>query len=230
MSQDSLNSTSRDCGDESPHSLGLASALTCDCNLDPRFASYTQDQSLAQNVIAFTILTDGIPIIYAGQEQHYAGGNDPSNREATWLSGYNTQAPLYTHVAQLNQIRARAIAQDATYLTYQSYPIYTDTSTIAMRKGFDGNQIVSVLSNLGSGGANYTLQLTGSGFAAGSTVVEILSCTDITVDGSGTVPVDMSGGAPRVSHRHLTFTVPSSSFWQILYPQAQLSGSGICGN
>ena len=186
--------------------------------------------SLAQNVIAFSLLADGVPIIYAGQEQHYAGGATPSNREATWLSGYNTQAPLYTHVAKLNQIRARAIAQNDTYLTYQNYPVYTDTSTLAMRKGFDGNQIITVLSNLGAQGANYTLQLGNTGYDAGSTVVDILACQDATVDGSGVLPVEMGQGLPRVcqgvafSHWYQLTTA------QVFYPQAQLKGSGICGN
>lgn len=155
--------------------------------------------ALAENIIAYTVLADGIPIIYAGQEQHYSGGNDPNNREATWLSGYSTSAPLYTHVAKLNQIRARAIAQNDTYLTYQNYPIYTDSSTIAMRKGFDGNQVISVLSNLGANGSNYTLQLNSTGFTAGETVVELLECQDATVDDSGVLPVNMGLGAPRVS-------------------------------
>ena len=43
--------------------------------------------SLAKNVLAFIIFTDGIPIVYAGQEQHFNGGIDPANREATWTAG-----------------------------------------------------------------------------------------------------------------------------------------------
>ena len=81
--------------------------------------SYTSDYALAKNAIAFVILSDGIPIIYAGQEQHYSGGNDPYNREATWLSGYNRQSELYQFVANMNQIRNRAIYVDSGYLTYK---------------------------------------------------------------------------------------------------------------
>ena len=153
---------------------------------------------MAENVVAFTLLADGVPIIYAGQEQHYDGGNDPNNREATWLSGYSTEAPLYGHIGKLNQIRSRAIAQNDTYLTYQNYAIYTDTNTIAMRKGFDGNQIIAVLSNLGSSGATSTLSLENTGFTAGEQIVEVLACQDVTVDGSGNVPVSMGGGAAKV--------------------------------
>lgn len=181
---------------------------------NPRFPSYTSDTSLAKNVIAYTILADGIPIIYEGQEQHYAGGNDPENREAIWLSGYSTTAPLYALISALNRIRALAIARNSTYLSYQNYVIYSDSSTIAMRKAFNGNQVVTVLSNQGSGGHKYALTLNGNetGFTAGEDVVEVLSCTTMTVDSGGNLAVPMASGLPRV-----------------LYPAAQLSESGICG-
>lgn len=177
----------------------------------PRFASYTQDLSLAKNIIAYTLLADGIPILYAGQEQHYAGGADPANREATWLSGYNTSSPLYEHVAALNQIRNHAVYVDATYLTYQNWVIYSDTTTIAMRKGYDGKQVITVLSNKGEDGAAYTQSLGNTGWAAGTSVVEILGCTTLTVDESGNLQVPMASGLPRV-----------------YYPEAQLSESGVC--
>ncbi|PGH02056.1 alpha-amylase [Blastomyces parvus] len=178
----------------------------------PRFASFTQDMSLAKNTLAFTILADGIPIVYAGQEQHYAGAQVPQNREATWLSGYNTQSPLYQLIAKANKIRNKAIADDHNYLTYKNRPIYQDQSTIAMRKGFDGKQIITVLSNLGSGGASYTLQLAGTGYPAGMKVTDVYTCTTTVVGSNGEVPVRMAAGEPR-----------------ILYPSEKLVGSGICG-
>jgi alpha-amylase len=178
----------------------------------PRFASITSDTALAQNIIAYTILADGIPIIYAGQEQHYSGGNDPSNREATWLSGYSTTSTLYKHVASLNQVRNQAIYKDSTYLTYKNWVIYSDTTTIAMRKGYDGKQIITVLSNKGSSGSSYTLSLRNTGWSARTSVVEMLTCTTASVDSSGNLQVPMASGLPRV-----------------YYPTAQLTGSGICG-
>jgi alpha-amylase len=212
----------------------------------PFIKSYTSDYALAKNAIAFVILSDGIPIIYAGQEQHYNGGNDPDNREATWLSGYNTSAELYQFIASANAIRTQAISKDSGYLTYkvrssssssssfhteknrpelvtnklrsipfytqQNWPIYQDTTTLAMRKGTDGNQLITILSNLGSSGSSYTLSLSGTGYSAGESLTELLSCTSsVTVDSSGNVPVPMADGLPRV-----------------LYPSALLEGSGIC--
>lgn len=179
-----------------------------------RFASVTSDMSLAKNAIAFTILADGIPIIYEGQEQHYTGGGVPNNREAIWLSGYSTTAPLYTWIAKMNQIRNQAIYKDGAYVTYKAYPVHSDSSTIVMRKGDTNYQVIGVFSNLGANGASYTLTLPSSdtGFTASQSVYEIGSCTLYTTDSSGNLAVSMASGLPR-----------------IFYPTAQLQGSGICG-
>ncbi|KAL3475633.1 family 13 alpha amylase in complex with acarbose [Aspergillus californicus] len=178
---------------------------------NPRFASYTDDISLAKNVAAFVILSDGIPIIYAGQEQHYSGGSDPENREATWLSGYKTTSAVYTAIAKANQIRNYAAFLDEGWLGYMNYAIHTDSSTIAMRKGGDGNQTITILTNGGSNAGDSTLSLSGTGFEAGASVLEVYSCTTLTVADDGSVSVPMSSGSPRV-----------------LYPAEKLEGSGIC--
>lgn len=101
---------------------------------------------------------------------------------------------------------------DADYLTYMNYPIYNDTNTLALRKGYDGMQVITVLSNLGAGGAAYTLNLGSTGWNNGTQVVEVLTCTTLTTASDGTVPVAMQSGLPRV-----------------LYPKDKLSESGICG-
>lgn len=85
-------------------------------------ASYTSDYSQAKNVLSFIFLADGIPIVYAGQEQHYSGGSDPANREATWLSGYSTSSTLYQWIASTNKIRALAVSKDTSYITSKVCP------------------------------------------------------------------------------------------------------------
>ena len=67
-----------------------------------------------------------------------------------------------------------------------------------MRKGFDGNQIITVLSNLGADGSTYALQLNNTGFTARENVIEVLACQSTQVDDSGVLPVSMGGGAPKV--------------------------------
>lgn len=181
---------------------------------NPRFASYTSDYSQAKNVISFMFFSDGIPIVYAGQEQHYSGGADPANREAVWLSGYSTSATLYSWIASTNKIRKLAISKDSAYITSKNNPFYYDSNTLAMRKGsVAGSQVITVLSNKGSSGSSYTLSLSGTGYSAGATLVEMYTCTTLTVDSSGNLAVPMVSGLPRVF-------VPSS--W--------VSGSGLCGD
>ena len=180
---------------------------------NPRFPYYTSDYSLAKNAIAFTMLADGVPIIYEGQEQHYDGGGVPLNREAVWLSGYDATAELYIHIASLNQIRNEAVHLDDGYVTYHAAATYSDDSTIVMRKGNAGYQIVGVFSNLGADGNSYTLTLSSdeTGFTDSQEVIEALSCTAYTTDSSGNLDVAMADGLPRV-----------------FYPAAKLDGSGIC--
>lgn len=180
----------------------------------PRFGQLTGDMSLAQNVISFTMLTDGIPIIYEGQEQHYqseGGSGVPYNREAIWFSDYNTDAPLYVLVSQLNGIRNYAMTKDSAYTTTQTKVVYSDSSTIVMSKGTAGEQVVAVLSNLGDAGSSYNLTLSKTGYTSGQVVVDVLSCDSVTVDSSGDISVPMAGGLPRV-----------------YYPLSALSGSDIC--
>lgn len=178
---------------------------------NPRFPSYTSDYSLDKNAVAFTMLADGIPIIYQGQEQHFSGGSVPNNREALWLSGYSTSDPMYSHIATLNALRNWAVQHDTGFVTYKQVPIYQDGHVIATRKGTTGAQMVGVFNNLGSGGSTYTLSLSGTGYTSGQAVMEIFTCTQVTVDSSGNLAVPMAGGLPRV-----------------FYPVSALSGSGLC--
>ena len=181
---------------------------------NPRFPSITSDISLAKNAIAFTILMDGIPIVYYGQEQHFSGGIVPNDREALWTSDYDTSSTLYTFIAGINSIRNHAISEDDAYVTYNADVTYSDSSTIVIRKGDTGSQIVSVHSNLGASGSSYTLTLSSAetGFTDGESVTEILTCTAYTV-GSGGLAVSMASGLPRV-----------------FYGTSALDGSGLCGS
>ncbi|KAI0490164.1 alpha-amylase [Xylaria cf. heliscus] len=179
---------------------------------NPRFASLTSDYALAKNAIAFTILMDGIPIIYQGQEQHFSGSVDPNNREVLWTSNYATNSQLYSWIAKVNQIRNQAIFIDGQYVNYQAWPMSPNSKTIVLRKGFGGTQIVSVHTNIGANGASYGLSLTSdyTGFTANQALTEVMSCTSYTTDGSGT----------------LSFSQGPET--KVFYPSAKLAGSGIC--
>lgn len=75
---------------------------------NPRWLSEKDDTTLLQNALAYVILSRGIPIVYYGTEQGYAGGADPENREDLWRSGYDTESELYKAITALNEARAGA--------------------------------------------------------------------------------------------------------------------------
>lgn len=150
-------------------------------------------------------LLAGIPIVYQGQEQHYAGSGTPHNREAVWFSGYSTGSELYKWIAKLNKIRSHAIADDAEYLSNMRV-IYSDNHNIATRKG----QLVGVFTNVGSSSSATVMVPTG--FGGGTRLVDVMSCNSHTTEGDGRLTVHLAGGLPAV-----------------LYPADRLSGSGICG-
>jgi alpha-amylase len=183
---------------------------------NPRFASVTSDIALAKNAIAFTILMDGIPIIYQGQEQHFGGTEDPNNREALWTSGYatttNNVGGLYSWIAKVNAMRKTAIKTDSGYVKYQAIPTTPDSRTIALRKGNNGAQIVSSFTNIGASGSGYqvSLGIDFTGFAANTELIEVMSCSSVKTDGSG----------------NLVFTQGPET--KVFFPAAKLSGSGIC--
>lgn len=176
----------------------------------PRFPYHTSDVSLTKNAIAFTMLQDGIPIVYQGQEQFFKGGDVTANREALWTSLYSTTSTFYTFIKQINGLRNWAKEHDPSYLTNKAVPSSPDSQTIVMRKG----SVVSVYNNRGANGAGtFTLSSSVSGFKSGQPVMEILTCKASSTDSSGNLAMTITGGQP-----------------QIFYPASALSRSGICTN
>ncbi|KAL4994851.1 glycoside hydrolase superfamily [Aspergillus recurvatus] len=179
---------------------------------NPRFPNYTPDVSRAKNVLAFLFFTDGIPIVYAGQEQHYSGSNDPYNREPVWWSSYSTSSELYTFIATTNKIRKLAISKDSSYLTSRNAPFYSDSNYIAMRKGSGVSQVLTLLNNIGTSIGSYTFDLYDHGYSSGSNLVELYTCSSVQVGSNGAITIPMTSGLPRV-----------------LVPAAWVPGSGLCG-
>lgn len=163
---------------------------------NPRFPSKNEDIALAKNVITLTMLTDGIPIIYQGQEQHYRslGGEDnPYNREALWLSGYDRNHELYKLITLLNRVRKRAMREDSTFLTTRAKVVHKSVQTIAIEKG----RLLLVLSNGGSQSAKY-IRSVRSRFPIGSRVTDILTCQTQMVGQNGSLDVTLEAGRPKV--------------------------------
>lgn len=136
----------------------------------------------------------------------------PNNREDIWSSGYSTTSELYTFIKIINAIRTQALTKDSSYLTYKAYPVYSDSQTIAMRKG-ETYPIISVFTNSGASGSAYSITLSSSdtGFSENQSITELLTCTVSTTDSGGNLVVNISSGLPRV-----------------YYPTSAISGSTVC--
>ncbi|KAJ5109401.1 glycoside hydrolase superfamily [Penicillium angulare] len=176
-----------------------------------RFPSFVDDISLAKNVLTFTLLYDGVPFIYQGQEQHFKGANTPANRQALWLSGYKTDAELYSLITKLNKIRKQAVRLDSSYVDQQTTNIYLGGSELGFSKGVEGKQTIMLLSTQGTNSQPYDVILQGT-YNAGMAVTEVIYCSNYTVDAYGSLRVGMESGLPRV-----------------FFPTRLMEGSGLCG-
>ena len=164
-----------------------------------RFPNLATDSGLDQNAIAFVMLNDGIPIIYAGEEQYYSGGAPPADRETTWTSNYDTTNIYYGLIKKINLFRNCVMANDATYVTTKSVPFYLDTQVLGVKKGSTpAKQVVGVFNNRGTGAIAYTINMNNTGWTAGQQVYEIYTQQTVTVAVDNTLPVYMYGGQPRI--------------------------------
>ncbi|PIB03036.1 Alpha-amylase A type-3 [Cercospora beticola] len=177
-----------------------------------RFPSITKDIGLTKNVIAFTVLNDGIPVVYQGQEQGFSGATDPYNREPLWTSFYSTKSTLYTFYSALNGARRLAINKDSTYASSKSTVWYSDAQTIVTRKGASNAYLISLFTNRGAGNnGNIILPAAKTGIQPGTKFTDLLSCEVFSADTSGNLAISITNGLPRA-----------------LYITSALTGSDTC--
>ncbi|KAJ7193425.1 glycoside hydrolase family 13 protein [Mycena pura] len=179
----------------------------------PRFPSYTSDLALIKNAMVWPFVGDGIPILYYGQEQGYQGDGDPSNREALWLSGYETNKPLVAHVTALNAARKLAIARNASFLTGRAYWIpQPNLSSLMLAKP----PLLALLTNAGANASvQPTWNIPAGQYAPNTTLVDVLACVPVVLDGAG------PGGA--------TVVRAQAGRPQVLVPASMLrAGGGAC--
>ncbi|EMF09859.1 glycoside hydrolase family 13 protein [Sphaerulina musiva SO2202] len=201
-----------------------------------------------QNALTFQFLSDGIPILYQGQEQFFTGSSVPENRQALWLTGFERNTELYRHVQKLNQIRSWAIFQapasssssyasssgndneneNESYLLSPSIPTPLTEQILSLRKGPVGKQIVCILNNLNN------------------LPIKSSSSDDDDDDDSSTTTITLSstasGFTPEMSlmeifscqifktdsRGNLGVTVTAGRVL-VFYPRGKIEGSGVCG-
>ncbi|WVQ82166.1 hypothetical protein IAT38_004294 [Cryptococcus sp. DSM 104549] len=169
----------------------------------PRWRNTTADSQLAYNAMVAQFIFDGLPVVYYGQEQDFAGGaGDPYNREALWPSQY-ANTTTYNHIKRLNQIRHAVISNGTlfngqTFLDAQTKIVASTTKDVAFRKG----PVLAVLNNRGSPSQSDAFGVPTSGWPSQSSVIDLLSCKQFTVGSGGAISISYSpsgsGGMPYV--------------------------------
>ncbi|TEY77231.1 hypothetical protein BOTCAL_0057g00210 [Botryotinia calthae] len=155
----------------------------------PRFTNDTNaDLAVVKNAMAWNLLTDGVPIIYYGQEQSYSGDGDPGSRELMWTSNYNI-TPLYQYIARLNQIRK--LGWDVGFGTHLTTSLYVEDNVAVTQKG----PVLMVLTNLGSQARSKTIS-TPTMFKNGTIIVDILTGESFRVKRSTNITI--VSGEPRI--------------------------------
>mmetsp|Transcript_20917 Transcript_20917/g.15037 ORF Transcript_20917/g.15037 Transcript_20917/m.15037 type:complete len:350 (+) Transcript_20917:42-1091(+) len=81
----SMNNFENRYNQEEPHFNDLnALGVFVDNHDNERFLHSHNNHANFRSAITFSLTSQGIPFVYYGSEQYYAGGNDPANRESLW--------------------------------------------------------------------------------------------------------------------------------------------------
>ncbi len=165
----------------------------------PRFLYEGQLPGL-RNALTFIFTAQGIPCIYYGTEQELRGGNDPSNREDLWDTGFNRDTSTFKHIQKLAKVRKdhAAIRKGGIRVTWSTERIADeeDAGIFAYeRSGGDaGDDYVLVVFNTHAEKASAPGLMGATmivGAAPGTTLTDKLgSGRSVTVGGDGSVVFD----------------------------------------
>ncbi|KAG9011795.1 hypothetical protein FRB94_007521 [Tulasnella sp. JGI-2019a] len=172
----------------------------------PRWSNISVDPQSNWNALTFSFMSDGIPIVYYGQEQRFHGAADPMNREPLWPSGY-ASTPTMQFIQILNQLRNQLV-NASDWATQPAQIISSTNSTIFLAKGY----VLSVMTNIGSPPANMSANMVGTGFESGQVMIDVVTCTQVIIGSQGSVNIDYTKGGRAA----------------ILLPEYYLRGTTIC--
>lgn len=96
----------------------------------PRFLNQNDDIIAFKSALTWILMSEGIPIIYYGEEQGFSGGSDPNNREPLWTTRFNTSSELYQWIKLVVDYR-----KSARVWNYQQIQRYVDDSFYAFSRG-----------------------------------------------------------------------------------------------
>jgi glycosidase len=155
--------------------------------------------------LAYLMTEDGIPCLYYGTEQDFAGGNDPQNREVLWSSGYDTTGATFRWVSRLTHIRRAYPA-----LTHGDFHIRwvtdhtgdeMDAGVVAFERTTANSDYALVVINTQGRHDAHTTDGTSTmtvAAPAGAVLVDILGSDSFTVAAGGTLDVPVAPHQARI--------------------------------
>lgn len=168
-----------------------------------RFLFYQPNEQALEAALIFLFTEDGIPCLYYGTEQGFAGGNDPANREDLWASGFNRRHRLFQWVRRLSDVRRgrRALTHgDMSFVwTTEHTGDEEDAGMLAFERtgGDAGDEYALVVINshqqktsrTSDAGATMTVNQ-----PAGTKLVDVLGTdgVEVTVGSGGEVDVELA--------------------------------------
>ncbi|EGD72064.1 hypothetical protein PTSG_00083 [Salpingoeca rosetta] len=165
-------------------------ALFLDNHDNPRFLNIRNDYCALRNALAYILFAEGIPIIYYGTEQGFAGGNDPANREDLWRSNYDTSAPVFQFIATLTAARTKL---PASFYSSQQYEKYVLDNLYVFTRG-----PVLVATTNGGCGAQTGASVPNLPYSDGASLCNVLNSSDCIQVQGGTANIAISDGNPKV--------------------------------
>ena len=176
----------------------------------PRFL-FPDNTVAALHSALFLLLTqDGIPCIYYGTEQQYAGGNDPTNREPLWWSGYDQTNPTFKHIRALIDLRKQyaPLRRGDLTVTWSTDHVADeqDAGIFAFERTYQGETVLVVVNSRDAAAETSTSTLGGNdmqtSFAPGTVLTNVFQDDDpndsFTVDADGRVRVTLPARGGKV--------------------------------
>ncbi len=160
----------------------------------PRFLFEARDPRRLRAALSYLLLEDGIPCIYYGTEQDFAGGNDPANREVLFTTGMPRDGETFQHIARMTRIRRTYRA-----LTHGDFQIRwvtdrtgdeQDAGIVAFERTTpEGDYALAIVNSQGDHRSETSASTLGGGpmvvgAPAGSTLVDVLTGDRYTVNGA----------------------------------------------
>ncbi len=163
--------------------------------------SFDNDLEAYRNALSFLLTTDGIPCLYYGAEQDFAGGPDPSNREDMWTSAFSTSGKTFKHLQKLIQLRKQYVALRRGNLEFL---MVSDESTanrttdpnagiLAFVRTYKSSRVIVILNTHPTQASRTTLSALGmrTGFEQGTTLVDLLTETVHSVGADGRIDIQV---------------------------------------